>query len=156
VNVEPAARDEIKVDYRARWRDHQSGYPRFAASAAAVGCGPIVPGRPLTPRQQAYMRELDAFEASGALSTWEQKEAALEAERLSLHAQALPLDAASEAGDLLELLEDVTIERLVPLSLAHPERHRPGLRPPAPTSPALLATGGPPTTVDHGVGRGCG
>ena len=36
------------------------------------------------------MRELDAFEASGALSTWEQKEAALEAERLSLHAQAFP------------------------------------------------------------------
>jgi hypothetical protein len=94
------------VEFRARWRDHQVAYPRFVASADAVGCGPIVPGQPLTASQEAYVREHVAFEASGVLPAWEQQRAVLDAERLSLHAQALTLDADSEAGDLLELLAD--------------------------------------------------
>jgi len=98
-------RDQL-VDFRARWRAHQSAYPRFTASPAAVGCGPIIPGQPLTSRQEAYVREHEAFEASGVLPAWDQRNAALEAERLELHARALGADAGVEAGDLLELLED--------------------------------------------------
>jgi hypothetical protein len=98
-------RDELSA-FGARWREHQSGYPRFTASAAAIGCGPITVGGPLTPRQEAYMRELEAFDASGVLSVWEQRRVALDAERLSLHARALPLGAGSAARDLFDLLED--------------------------------------------------
>jgi hypothetical protein len=55
-------RDELTA-FGVRWREHQSGYPRFTASAAAIGCGPITVGGPLTPWQEAYMRELEAFDA---------------------------------------------------------------------------------------------
>lgn len=99
------------VEFRSRWRDHQVAYPRFVASAEAVGCGPIVPGQPLTPRQEAYVREHETFEASGVLPAWEEKRAALDAERLVLHGQALALEADSEAGDLLELLADQQLDR---------------------------------------------
>jgi hypothetical protein len=99
------------VEFRARWRQHQSAYPRFTASAAAVGCGPIVACEPLTERQEAYMREHEAFEASGVLAAWEQQRAELDAERLSLHGQAMGLSAGSEAGDLLELLDDQHLDR---------------------------------------------
>jgi len=58
---------EDLVAFRERWRDHHRTYPRFVASADAVGCGPVGPGRPLTPRQEAYWRELDAWNASGVL-----------------------------------------------------------------------------------------
>jgi hypothetical protein len=98
-------RDEL-IEFRARWRAHQSAYPRFTASAAAVGCGPIIPGEPLTPRQQAYVREHEEFEASGVLPAWEQQKTALESERLGLHDQALRAKSVEEAGDLLELLDD--------------------------------------------------
>lgn len=114
-------RNEL-VEFRARWRAHQSAYPRFTASAAAVGCGPIIPGQPLTPRQEAYVRELEAFKVSGVLPTWEQQRAVLEAERLDLHARALSLEAGAEAGDLLELLEDQQVGAA----------ERPGLLPPRP------------------------
>ena len=106
----PADVRQQLVEFRSRWRDHQRAYPRFVASADAVGCGPIVPGRPLTPRQEAYLREHEAFEASGVLPAWEQKRATLDEERLSLHAQALALEADSEAGDLLELLADQRVQ----------------------------------------------
>lgn len=33
---------EDLVEFRARWGVHQSAYPRFTASADAVGCGPII------------------------------------------------------------------------------------------------------------------
>jgi hypothetical protein len=114
-------RNEL-VEFRARWRAHQSAYPRFTASAAAVGCGPIVPGEQLTPRQEVYVRELEAFEVSGVLPAWEQQRAVLEAERLDLHARALSLEAGAEAGDLLELLEDQQVGAA----------ERPGLLPPGP------------------------
>jgi hypothetical protein len=52
------------------------------------------------------VREHEAFEASGVLPAWDQRNAALEAERLELHARALGADAGVEAGDLLELLGD--------------------------------------------------
>lgn len=35
--------------------------------------GPIVAGEPLTVRQEAYVREHEAFEASGVLPAWEQQ-----------------------------------------------------------------------------------
>lgn len=113
-----AVPDDVRnqfVEFRARWRAHQSAYPRFAASAAAVGCGPIVPGEPLTPRQDAYLREYQAFEASGVLAAWEERRTALETERLELHLRALGADAGGqeEAGDLLELLEDQQLGRPV-------------------------------------------
>ena len=101
---------ELLVEFRARWRRHQSAYPRFTASAAAIGCGPIVGGEPLTVRQEAYVREHEAFEASGVLPAWEQQRAVLDAERLGLHGQAMGLSAGSEAGDLLELLDDQQLE----------------------------------------------
>lgn len=94
-------RDEL-VDFCEWWRAHQSGYPRFTASAAAAGCGPIIAGQPLTPRQEAYVCEHEAFEASGVLPAWEQREAALVAERLELHDRALGHASEGEAGDLLE------------------------------------------------------
>jgi hypothetical protein len=31
------------LDFRARWRDHQVAYPRFAASGEPAGCGPSCP-----------------------------------------------------------------------------------------------------------------
>jgi hypothetical protein len=125
--VEAIARavpDDVReqlVAFRGRWRDNQSAYPRFVASAAAVGCGPIVPGEPLTPRQEAYVRELEAFEASGVLPAWEQQRAVLEAERLDLHARALSLEGA-EAGDLLELLEDQQVGQSVATAAVEPMR----------------------------------
>jgi hypothetical protein len=98
------------VEFRARWRDHQVAYPRFVASADAIGCGPIVSGQPLTPRQEAYVCEHEDFEASGVLPAWEQRRAVLDAEWLGLHARALRVDADSEAGDLLELLDDQEVD----------------------------------------------
>ncbi|UUW91013.1 hypothetical protein [Pimelobacter simplex] len=109
-----AVPDEVReqlVEFRARWRQHQSAYPRFTASEAAIGCGPTVAGEPLTPRQEAYVREHEAFEASGVLPAWEQQRAELDAERLGLHGQAMGLSAGSEAGDLLELLDDQQADR---------------------------------------------
>jgi hypothetical protein len=67
----PAEVRQQLVEFRARWRDHQVAHPRFVASADAVGCGPLVPGQPLTARQEAYVREHEAFEASGVLPAWE-------------------------------------------------------------------------------------
>lgn len=104
-----AVPDEVReqlVDFRARWRQHQSAYPRFTASAAAIGCGPFIAGQPLTARQEAHVREHKAFEASGVLRAWEQQRAELDAERLGLHSQAMGLSTGSAAGDLLELLDD--------------------------------------------------
>lgn len=138
-------RDEL-VAFRSRWRAHQSAYPRFAASAAAVGCGPITPGQPPTARQEAYLHEHEAFEASGVLSTWQQRRAELDAERLELHDRALDRGADTEAGDLLELLEDQHLGQIVvntasPADAAEPAQlvaepddsaPRPGLRPPSP------------------------
>lgn len=97
---------EDLVEFRARWGVHQSAYPRFTASADAVGCGPIIAGLPLTPRQEAYRRDLEAFETSGVLPAWERQRAALNTERLELHDQALGVQAEEEATDLLELLDD--------------------------------------------------
>lgn len=168
--VEAIARavpDEVRqqlVEFRARWRDHQVAYPRFVASADAIGCGPIVPGQPLTPRQEAYVREHQAFEASGVLPAWEQKRAVLDAERLGLHARALSVDADSEAGDLLELLDDQKVdgsaEKLgtAAAAAAGPpsSTDRPALQPPAPgTTPAALAAGSssPIAPTTGGVGR---
>lgn len=94
------------VEFHERLRDHRKTYPRFAASADAVGCGPIIEGQPLTPRQEAYLRELGAFKASGVLQTWERKRAALDVERLEIHELALTGGLGSEPVDLLELLED--------------------------------------------------
>ncbi|GAW54779.1 hypothetical protein [Nocardioides sp. PD653] len=106
--IATAVPDDVRGELAAfgdRWRAHQKVYPRFTASAAAGGCGPIVEGQPLTPRQEAYVRELEAFEASGALQAWEQTRAELDAQRLGLHQRALATDANRGPVDLLELLE---------------------------------------------------
>jgi hypothetical protein len=58
----PAEVREQLVKFRERLRAHHRTYPRFAASAGAIGCGPIAKGQPLTPRQEAYVRELGAQE----------------------------------------------------------------------------------------------
>lgn len=166
--VEAIARavpDEVRqplVEFRARWRDHQVAYPRFVASADAIGCGPIVPGQPLTPRQEAYVREHEAFEASGVLPAWEQKRAVLDAERLGMHARALSVDADSEAGDLLELLDDQKVdgsaEKLGTAAVAAPPSSTgpPALRPPSTgKTPAARAAGSssPIAPTTGGVGR---
>lgn len=140
-----AVSDEVReqlVEFRDRWRQHQSAYPRFTASAAAVGCGPIVVGEPLTERQEAYVREHEAFEASGVLPRWEKRRAQLDAERLGLHGQAMGLSAGAEAGDLLELLDDQQLgqdTKLVdstaagsPCAEIRACVDRPGLLPPTP------------------------
>lgn len=147
--VEAIARavpDEVRqqlVEFRARWRDHQVAYPRFVASADAIGCGAIVPGQPLTPRQEAYVREHEAFEASGVLPAWERQRAQLDAERLGLHGQAMGLSAGSEAGDLLELLSDQQFDQPSDQDTASA---RPGLLPPAPGS------GGSDEAADRSTG----
>lgn len=107
------------VEFRESLREHRRTYPRFAASADAIGCGPMIEGQALTLRQEAYLRELDAYDASGALQAWEQKHADLEVERLDLHARALSTVFDQEPADLLELLD---------------EKHlgKPALVPPAP------------------------
>lgn len=108
-SVPTEIREQLVV-LRDRLREHRKAYPRFTASAAAIGCGPIVEGQPLTPRQEAYVRELQEFEASGALPAWEQKHAALDAERLQLHERALGAGLDHEPVDLLELLEDQRLD----------------------------------------------
>ena len=127
------------VELRQRLLEHQRTYPRFAATAQAVGCGPIVPGRPLSPRQEAYIRELEAFDASGVLPDWEQTYAALDAGRLALHEQALSAVLDHEPDDLLELLENDHLGRLAGGTPTEPEREaraqealgrRPMLQPP--------------------------
>lgn len=157
--------DEVRqqlLEFRARWRDHQVTYPRFAASADAIGCGPIVPGQAPTPRQQAYVCEHKAFEASSVLPAWEQKRVVLEAERLGLHARALSVDADSEAGDLLELLDDQKVdgsaEKLGTAAAAWPpsSTDRPALQPPSPgTTPSARTAGSssPIASTTEGVGR---
>jgi len=122
-SVPEEVRDQL-VEFRSRWRAHQSAYPRFVASADAVGCGPIIPDQPLTPRQEAYVHEHAAFEASGVLPAWEQQKAALEAERLELHDCALGAGADGESGDLLELLEDQQLRQSV-TAVAAPDPLRP-------------------------------
>lgn len=102
----PAEVREQLVEFREGLRAHRRTYPRFAASADAIGCGRIVEGEPLTPRQEAYVRELDAFDTSGVLLAWEKKYAALDVERLELHERALAAVLDQEPGDLLDLLED--------------------------------------------------
>jgi hypothetical protein len=162
--VEAIARavpDEVRqhlVEFRARWRDHQVAYPRFVASAEAIGCGPIVPGQPLTPRQEAYVREHEAFEASGVLPAWEQKRALLDAERLGLHARALSVDADSEAGDLLELLDDQKRDRSAekPGTAAGPpsSTDRPALRPPSPGTTSAARAAGSSSPIAPTTGGG--
>ena len=98
---------EQLVEFRARWRQHQSAYPRFTASAAAVGCGPIVTGEPPTARQEAYVREHEAFETSGVLLGLENgSELSWMPSGWAFTVRAMGLSAGSEAGDLLELLDD--------------------------------------------------
>lgn len=108
------------------------------------------------------MREHEAFEASGVLPAWQQKRAVLDAERLGLHARALSVDADSEAGDLLELLDDQKVagsaEKLGTAAAAGPpsSTDRPALRPPSPgTTPAARAAGSssPIAPTTGGVGR---
>ncbi len=144
----PAEVREQLVEFRDRWREHQSAYPRFTASAAAVGCGPIAAGEPLTERQEAYMREHEAFEASGVLPAWEQQRAELDAERLGLHGQAMGLSAGSEAGDLLELLADQPVDQAV-------SSGRPALLPPTP-SPSGFDDAAAPSTGNASRPRGVG
>lgn len=102
----PAEVREQLVELQDRLRARRRTYPRFAASADAVGCGRIVEGQPLTPRQAAYVCELDAFDASGVLPAWQEKYAALDVERLELHERALAAVLDQEPADLLDLLED--------------------------------------------------
>ncbi len=97
---------EQLVELQDRLRAHRRTYPRFAASADAVGCGRIVEGQPLTPRQEAYVRELDAFDVSGVLPAWQERYAALDVERLELHERAFAAVLDQEPADLLDLLED--------------------------------------------------
>lgn len=97
---------EQLVEFGRRMGEHRKAFPRFAASAEAVGCGPIVDGQPLTERQEAYVRELEAFDASGVEAAWKKKAEALEAERFTLHDRALAADLDQEPGDLLELLDE--------------------------------------------------
>lgn len=109
--VPSEVRDQL-AEHRARMGQHHKAFPRFSASADAVSCGPIVEGQPLTPRQEAYLRELEAFDASGVLPAWERAKGALDAERLELHDRALGAALDHEPADLLELLEDEPRDQL--------------------------------------------
>lgn len=99
VRTVPAEVREQLVEFGERMGEHHKAFPRFAASAEAIGCGPIVEGQPLTVRQEAYVRELDVFEASGVRAAWDEKKAALDAQRLTLHDRALT--AGSTRGRLI-------------------------------------------------------
>ena len=143
----PAEVREQLVDLQQRWREHQRTYPRFAASAEAVGCGPIIEGQPLTPRQQAYVRELDAFEASGVLPAWEQQRAALDTERLALHERSLAAGLNQEPLDLLELLEDQHVGQAPATS------RRPALQSPTPRLRSQTELDQATSSVRTGVAR---
>ena len=103
-------REEIR-QLRRRWNHHQSAYPRFAASAAAVGCGPFPKVGPLTQRQTRYADELAEWEASGLKEAWAAEKSEIETERARLHDLALPLSVNNEAVDLLELLDEVSADQ---------------------------------------------
>jgi hypothetical protein len=96
---------------RERWRQHQSAYPRFTASAAAVGCGPIMAGEPLTARQEAYVREHEAFEASEVLPAWETTASGAGCRAASPSRSGRGLSAGADAGELLELLDDQQLDQ---------------------------------------------
>lgn len=130
---------EQLVGLRDRLREHSKAYPRFAASAAAIGCGPIVEGQPLTPRQEAYVLERQEFEAGGVFPAWGQKHAVLDAERLQLHDKALATGLDHEPVDLLELLED---QHLVP-----------ALPPPTPRPRSSDELHQPPVAGQTGIAR---
>jgi hypothetical protein len=118
----PAEVREQLVKFRERLGAHRRTYPRFAASADAIGCGPIAKGRPRTPRQEAYVRELDAFEASGVLPAWEEKYAELDVQRLELHQRALAAVLDQEPADLLDLLEDQHLSQPAAQAAIEPAR----------------------------------
>ncbi|QIX27005.1 hypothetical protein ncot_10675 [Nocardioides sp. JQ2195] len=124
-NAIPAEVPEQFAELRERMREHRRTYPRFAASAEAVGCGPIIEGQPLTPRQEAYVHELAAFEASGVLQAWEKDHDALDAERLALHELALPPGRDREPVDLLDLIEDQHLGHEASTDAAKPARQAP-------------------------------
>jgi len=95
-------RQEI-LQLRRRWNQYQARYPRFVASAEAMGCGPLPRSGPLTARQAMYVEE-EAFGASGGLEAWQANTADIETERVRLHDRALPLASSDDSTDLLELL----------------------------------------------------
>lgn len=97
--------DALSEVSRARQKN-MGAYPRFAASARAAGCGPFPEYGPYTPRQQAYVDELRAWEASGVLQAWKAERQALEAEQTQLLDQAFPLAVDDQPADLLELLQE--------------------------------------------------
>lgn len=114
--------EEIR-QLRRRWNHHHSAFPRFAASPAAVGCGPFPKVGPLTQRQTRYAEELAEWESSGLEEAWAAEKSEIEAERERLHDLALPLSVNNEAVDLLELLDEVSADQ-------------PGRSPVAPTAVA--------------------
>lgn len=146
------------VDFGERWREHQSAYPCFTASVAAIGCGRSMRGEPLTERQEASRDELQAFDASGALQDWEQRRAELHGERLGLHARALAPRGGDEAGDLLDLLDEQhadlapvdpvpAADRTVdPPAFGHP-------RPPLPLRPSSSSCVARADPASRGAGR---
>lgn len=109
---------ERLVEFGKRMSEHHKVFPRFTASAEAIGCGPIIDGQPLTERQEAYVRELEAFEASGVEAAWREKKTALDAERFTLHDLALAAGLDQEPGDLLELLEEQALDVARPTGVA--------------------------------------
>jgi hypothetical protein len=133
-------RQEI-LDLRRRWNKHQSIYPRFTASAAAAGCGPFPRSGPLTERQAKYAEELEAWEASGVLPSWEAKKAVIEQERSRLHDRALPLAASDEPVDLLELLAQTPAPTQRPAIAPPPPSPRPASEREAPTEQLSIGVG---------------
>jgi hypothetical protein len=109
-NIPDDLREEIR-QLRRRWNHHHSAYPRFAASPAAVGCGPFPKVGPLTQRQTRYAEELAEWESSGLEQAWSAEKSQIETERARLHDLALPLSVNNEAVDLLELLDEFSADQ---------------------------------------------
>lgn len=106
--------DELRADIRElrkRWHRHPSAYPRFAASAAAVGCGPFPKVGPLTQRQTRYAEELADWGSNALEQAWVAEKSEIETQRARLHDLALPLSVNNEAVDLLELLDEVSADQ---------------------------------------------
>lgn len=122
-------RDEL-VEFGARWRANQSAYPRFTASAAVVGCGPIIPGEPLTARQEAYVRAGGVRDQRRAAGVGAAEDSALVRALRAARPAVRAGSVEEEPGDLLELLEDQQLGRAVTAASTGELLSRPSAAPP--------------------------
>lgn len=98
----PELRERLRAN-RVEAREHQRSFPRFAASAAAAGCGRTVTIGPITQAQALYLEEYDRHHKD-VFVPYCIDGRRIEAELDALLDECFPLAVDHEPVDLLELL----------------------------------------------------